>query len=499
MTTPTRVFISYSHDSSEHKVKVLELANRLRRDGVDANLDRYVDFPEEGWPRWMRSQIEEADAVLIICSAIYKRRFDGDESPGKGLGARWEGLILTQSLYDDLAQNKGRFVPVLLDDTPDAAIPSVLRPFTYFRIPDQYEQLYRLITKQPAVVGPPIGSIRQLPADIGLPASPTPPRPVVSAGAHGGSSGSSTTEIAPRGERPDAYAQSAATDRALEALQEAWRAERLTLMVGAGVSAAVGVPLWAELIAHLLGAYVERTYASVLSPEAVDAIRSTLQDELRSLSPIQTAEFIQSRLTALEFKEVLRAGIYGGGPHDAPSALLRAIVALHRGLHGIVSFNFDDILERAFDDAGVLHTTIASGRDLSAVKGLPIYHPHGYLPRVGNGSDNIVFAESQYHSQYAGSYSWTNVVVQRLLLESTCLFVGTSLTDPNLRRMIDLSHRENDAQRHFYVAKLPRANRTESQAAVLEVYQAAHEALGITPIWVDAYDEIPALLRAIKD
>ena len=60
-------------------------------------------------------------------------------SPGTGLGARWEGLILTQSLYDDLAQNKARFVPILVGETPEAAIPSVLRPFTYFRIPDQYD------------------------------------------------------------------------------------------------------------------------------------------------------------------------------------------------------------------------------------------------------------------------------------------------------------------------------------------------------------------------
>ena len=70
MTTPTRVFISYSHDSADHKLRVLELANQLRRDGVDARIDRYVDFPEEGWPRWMRSQIEEADAILIICSPV---------------------------------------------------------------------------------------------------------------------------------------------------------------------------------------------------------------------------------------------------------------------------------------------------------------------------------------------------------------------------------------------------------------------------------------------
>lgn len=182
---PTRVFISYSHDNTDHRRRVLELANQLRQDGIDAQIDQYVEFPEEGWPRWMRSKIEEADAVLIVCSPVYKSRFDGVDSPGKGLGARWEGLILTQSLYEDFAQNRARFIPILIGDTPDAAIPVVLRPFTYFRIPEQYEQLYRLVTKQPAVVEPPVGSVKTLSAEAPASVSLTPPLPVAGSSSSG--------------------------------------------------------------------------------------------------------------------------------------------------------------------------------------------------------------------------------------------------------------------------------------------------------------------------
>ena len=38
---PPKVFISYSHDSTEHAERVLELSNRLRRDGVDCMIDQY--------------------------------------------------------------------------------------------------------------------------------------------------------------------------------------------------------------------------------------------------------------------------------------------------------------------------------------------------------------------------------------------------------------------------------------------------------------------------
>jgi len=49
MDRPTRVFISYSHDSEPHRERVLALSERLRRDGVETILDRYVQgSPTEG-------------------------------------------------------------------------------------------------------------------------------------------------------------------------------------------------------------------------------------------------------------------------------------------------------------------------------------------------------------------------------------------------------------------------------------------------------------------
>jgi hypothetical protein len=50
---PTRVFISYSHDSPEHADRVLALSDQLRAGGIDCILDQYEPAPEEGWPLWM--------------------------------------------------------------------------------------------------------------------------------------------------------------------------------------------------------------------------------------------------------------------------------------------------------------------------------------------------------------------------------------------------------------------------------------------------------------
>jgi SEFIR domain. len=43
------VFISYSHDSDEHREKVLALSERLRDDGIHTLLDQYINgSPKQG-------------------------------------------------------------------------------------------------------------------------------------------------------------------------------------------------------------------------------------------------------------------------------------------------------------------------------------------------------------------------------------------------------------------------------------------------------------------
>jgi hypothetical protein len=113
MSTKT-VFISYSHDSEEHREKVLSLSERLRDDGLHTVLDRYVKgTPMQGWPRWMLDQLDAADFVLVVCTETYYRRFRGHEVPSKGKGVDWEGALITQEIYDAKSKTL-KFVPVFL-------------------------------------------------------------------------------------------------------------------------------------------------------------------------------------------------------------------------------------------------------------------------------------------------------------------------------------------------------------------------------------------------
>jgi hypothetical protein len=159
-----KIFISYSHDSPEHSVHVLAFSDRLRSEGIDCHIDQYEESPPEGWPRWMHNQIKKADFVLVICTEKYRQRFQGEEETGKGLGANWEGAIITQHLYDNEAKST-KFIPVVFSFRDLAYIPTVLRGSTHYELDTEegYEKLYRRLTDQASVVKPELGKLRSLP------------------------------------------------------------------------------------------------------------------------------------------------------------------------------------------------------------------------------------------------------------------------------------------------------------------------------------------------
>ncbi len=157
------VFISYSHDSDQHREMVLSLAERLRDDGYESRIDQYVNgTPDETWPRWMMNQLDEAAFVLMVCTETYYRRFRGREMPPAGRGVDWEGAIITQQVYDSYSQTP-RFVPVRFAPNRENFIPEPLRGRTCYTLNSQaeYEALCRVLDGVAGVEPRPVGKWRR--------------------------------------------------------------------------------------------------------------------------------------------------------------------------------------------------------------------------------------------------------------------------------------------------------------------------------------------------
>jgi nucleoside phosphorylase len=163
-----KVFISYSHindeDRPDHRDRILELADRLRHDGIECKLDRYETSPDEGWQRWMLDLIEEANFVVVPCSKEYNLRLRGKESGDKGKGSIWESNAILQELYDKAGKNS-KFIPIVFSEDGIEFIPTPLGSATYYNLEKDngYERLYRRLTAQPDTPPSPLGTIKVMP------------------------------------------------------------------------------------------------------------------------------------------------------------------------------------------------------------------------------------------------------------------------------------------------------------------------------------------------
>jgi SEFIR domain len=163
--SPPRVFISYSHDSAQPAELVLRFAERLRKDGIDAQLDQYVGGrPPEGWPRWMLDKLDWADFVLLICTESFYHRFRGKKDPGRGRGVDWEGQLITLEIYS-VNSHTMKFIPVVFDAKDREFVPEPLSDHVYcLDSEESYGELYSFLTGQAGVVVSELGTVKKLPS-----------------------------------------------------------------------------------------------------------------------------------------------------------------------------------------------------------------------------------------------------------------------------------------------------------------------------------------------
>lgn len=153
---PPQVFISYSHDSEEHKNWIIQLATRLRSNGVDVILDAWNTRLGTDLASFMEQGLSKSNRVICVCSENYTIKANG----GKG-GAGYEKQIMTSELISD--QNTDWIIPLIVNNSSNRKTPTFLGARKYISFEDQnlyetrYEELLRDILDEPVLPIPPIG------------------------------------------------------------------------------------------------------------------------------------------------------------------------------------------------------------------------------------------------------------------------------------------------------------------------------------------------------
>jgi hypothetical protein len=203
----------------------------------------------------------------------------------------------------------------------------------------------------------------------------------------------------------------------------------LAIVLGAGVSMPFGLPSWSELVARV-GA---RVAVTATPTDGLDEQAETI--------------FNASAKSPLDFAETIRECLYAGVDSSfgalLQSKLLAALGAIsmpsRRGsVRTIVTFNFDDLLEKFLSYYGFSAEAVNGMPVWSSRADIRIFHPHGMLPsaKASAAEKPVIFTRADYDKIVGKSDNGWRTVLVDLMSSHTCLFIGSSGSDSNLTSMM---------------------------------------------------------------
>lgn len=304
----------------------------------------------------------------------------------------------------------------------------------------------------------------------------------------------------------------------IEQLKSQYKKDNIVLFVGAGVSYDANIPTWDSLISELYVSLIDKQlkiHKIEINDDDKEKIKNSVIKQ-NGNSPLIQTRFLKISFEE-NFNESVREILYKSVVET--SGLLEEIGQLcipnrgKLGIRAIINYNFDDLIERNLKRLRVKHQSIYAEPMHPDSDALGVYHVHGFLPQDKEDYDDLentllVFSEDGYHKLMLDPYNWANISQLNFMVNNTCLFIGVSMTDPNMRRLLEIATQkvyDSDLCQHYVIMrrfKINDSGKSESIKRFENVNESLQEnffkSLGVNVIWVNDYDEIPNLLKQIK-
>lgn len=265
------------------------------------------------------------------------------------------------------------------------------------------------------------------------------------------------------------------------------------LFLGAGVSSSAHVANWNDLLKELL------SNESVITSNDYNDIYKELD-----YSNIVTARYIQKLLNIDDdnFVNRVRQILYSNtGESDLISTLCDIIINQEK-VRSVITYNYDTILEDNLKRLGKrCFSVYKNNRDESNT--FPVYHVHGIIydnEEKRNQVEEIVLSERDYHRVYSEVFDWSNVEQLHALTRCTCFFIGLSMKDPNLRRLLEIAKKgSGKSVRHYvFLERKSKCKTKEKRDKDFQTREDIFADLGLNVIWYGSTDNhrmLPVLLK----
>ena len=306
------------------------------------------------------------------------------------------------------------------------------------------------------------------------------------------------------------------------ALEDLAQADKLTVITGAGVSIDSGSPDWRSLVSLLLKDALGVDHRGDEGFPANDAqhIAGLLSG---SMEPIRAASIVRRLMPdTTNLRERVRAHLYAdfdpNGPLPEAVVALAVLAALRNVSVKIVTPNFDNNLETTqlvspdMTDWFTLRSVTDGAIELGASE-IPVYHLHGHIRNpdlngiVQADDTPIVLCEEEFVKQISvggrkKNASWQEKLLRPCFTETTCLFVGTSLTDPNhVRLLVETQPHAKGRRYALFAAETFSEWRSRAGIGweeVRAVWEERCRHLGVEPLVTDYIGQIPQFLHEIN-
>ncbi|GAB4160011.1 MAG: hypothetical protein Tsb0033_15330 [Winogradskyella sp.] len=220
----------------------------------------------------------------------------------------------------------------------------------------------------------------------------------------------------------------------IASIKEALNNDRLVVFAGAGVSKDSGVPLWFEL---------------------EQGIKNRLDEDTRETDALKIAQMLYNEKGEKEYNDIIKELLF---KNSTKYNLLHETLVRLNPQH-IVTTNYDSFFEDVLRDEGLAYSVVSKDEDLPYAK-----HKKLLIKYHGDfESHNIVLKESDY-LEYSQNNTLKEVFVKSLFSNKTILFVGYSVSDPNLKLLI--RELQNILKKHYQRAYLLTAKKDVSDSEV---------------------------------
>lgn len=162
-------------------------------------------------------------------------------------------------------------------------------------------------------------------------------------------------------------------------------------------------------------------------------------------------------------------------PHFHTLYQVARMILLSPAIKSVVTYNYDNFLteairilqdnkEKYFDANDIKDMEHRFPRDVygnqyaqkNIEKDLAIYHVHGYIPPPAEAfsakEHEIVLTMDEYYESSRHVYAWQTTTPLFFLSHYTCIFIGISLTDMAMQRMIYLTRQHGGANKVYLLS-----------------------------------------------